>query len=236
MGYGATDGDEFPARVAKALEHQFAADSVPIINAGLGDNGQGRVLKFLRDEAPQYEPRVVVIQLCSNDPSDNIGEHLFTLAPSGDLVEQPVPNPSFKRRAQAWAEAVPVLSYSHLVCLCKQIGSGNDALDDYSKSLTDRPDDSPATDGEKLTNALLERCMDVCDSHHWRVIMLTADFAGPLRAQVAQLCAKRNVPLVAVPPKRGRPDLYYKIDGHWNATGQQYVAKLVTDRLLELLP
>jgi hypothetical protein len=48
---------------------------------------------------------------------------------------------------------------------------------------------------------------------------------------VKNLFAQHGVPIEVIPAKSKRPDLYYKIDGHWHARGHAFVAS----RLLEAL-
>ena len=40
-----------------------------------------------------------------------------------------------------------------------------------------------------------------------------------------------NVPVLIVPIKQPQPDLYYKVDGHWNPSGHDFAADLVLKNL-----
>ncbi len=80
MGYGVNDGEEFVARVRETLNER-SAEAVPVINVGMGDNGNGRWVKFLRAEGEKYNPSLVVLQIHGNDFQDNIREQLFELSP-----------------------------------------------------------------------------------------------------------------------------------------------------------
>ena len=42
----------------------------------------------------------------------------------------------------------------------------------------------------------------------------------------------RRLPLVEIPDKKERPDLYYVVDGHWNPDGHSFVAGIVFKELL----
>ena len=48
MGYGVSDGEEFPAIVRKATATCNPPLNLEVVNAGMGNNGNGRVLKFLQ--------------------------------------------------------------------------------------------------------------------------------------------------------------------------------------------
>ena len=97
MGYGVNDGEEFPALVRAALS-QRGSKMVSVINAGVGNSGNGRWAKFLRAEARRYNPALVVLQIHANDFGDNIRERLFELSPAGELIELPVSSVGGERR------------------------------------------------------------------------------------------------------------------------------------------
>jgi hypothetical protein len=56
-----------------------SAEKVPVINAELGDNGNGRWVKFLRQIADQCNSRLVVPQISENGREDNLDEGLFAV-------------------------------------------------------------------------------------------------------------------------------------------------------------
>jgi hypothetical protein len=97
MGYGVNDGEELPALVRAALS-QRGSKMVSVINAGVGNSGNGRWAKFLRAEARRYNPALVVLQIHANDFGDNIRERLFELSPAGELIELPVSSVGGERR------------------------------------------------------------------------------------------------------------------------------------------
>ena len=84
MGYGVSDGEEFPELVRRELVARRL--EIPVFNAGTGDTGNGRWVKFLRNEGGRLNPRLVILQVSENDFADNLKEGLFAIAPSGDLV------------------------------------------------------------------------------------------------------------------------------------------------------
>lgn len=218
LGYGVSDGEEYPRLVGEALRR-------PVVNMGLGDNGQARWLRLLRSEVKGIEPSLVVLQLCGNDCRDNLAEGLATLDPAGRIQELPPPPPGLSRRLQGWVESVPGLTHSHFVCLFREVllrpappvGAGSAA-----------PVKEP---GLELTMALLDVAIRLCREANWRVIVLSADLDHAQLAPFAAHLNELSVPLVHVPAKSERPDLYYPVDGHWNPAGQREAAS----RLLRVL-
>jgi hypothetical protein len=226
MGYGVNDGEEFPELVRRALV--AARQRIPVVNAGTGDNGNGRWVKFLRNEGARLSPRLVVLQVSDNDFGDNLKEGLFTIGPSGDLVEKPVPRPGWPRLVQAWIEAVPGLAYSHLVGLSRQAvpaprGRGTDT---GPAGGTERRDHS-----DQLTYRLIQETLQICERNGWPVLALEVGVGEPRLAELRSTFDQRGIDLIVVPASTVRPDLYYRIDRHWNSRGHQWVATSVLDHL-----
>ncbi|CAN0511575.1 unnamed protein product, partial [Laminaria digitata] len=44
MGYGVSDGEEYAAVLRKALDKRHGPQTVPVVNMGMGNNGNGRWL------------------------------------------------------------------------------------------------------------------------------------------------------------------------------------------------
>ena len=233
MGYGVDDGEEFPALVRARL----AGAGVPVVNAGIGNSGNGRWLKFLRREAPTYSPRAVVLQVHANDFDDNLREGLFRLGEDGQLVELPVPPAGLGRLLQEVVEAVPGLSSSHLVGLAKQLSWPHAGPAEAPPSEAP-PAEAPPTEarepdaGERLTLQLVAESVHLCRSHGWPVLVVLADVPDPRRSWLRDAAEGEGAFVVTIPEKRVRPDLYFTVDGHWTRDGQAFTAA----RILEQLP
>lgn len=229
MGYGVDDGEEFPALVRRRLATE-RSDPIPVINAGIGNTGNGRWVKFLRAEAAGYAPRAVVLQVHANDFGDNLREGLFRLEEDGVLDEQPVPAPGMGRRAQRFVEAIPGLSHSYLVGLAKQMSwprvgrSGDDPGSAAAGADVSQP-------GDRLTIRLVQEALASCASQGWPVLLVLVDVEEPRSGRLRQAAARNGAAVLEIPPKSERPDLYFEVDGHWTTAGHVYTADRIVEHL-----
>ena len=228
LGYGVSDGDEFPARVEAALRRVYADRAPQIVNAGIGDTGNGYWIKFLRGKATTLQPRLVVMQVFENDFYDNISEKLFEWKPGEPLRELPVPEQSLMRRLQGIVEAIPGLSNSYLVGLFRQLRLPTFGTRDRPSKMSSR---SREDLGDQLTIQILSEAISICQGNGWKILGLLVGLQDAHYEAVRNLFAHHGVTSVAIPAKSERPELYYKIDGHWNAYGHAFTA----DRVLEVL-
>jgi hypothetical protein len=234
LGYGVDDGQEYPALVGELLSARLGAIS-PVINAGIGDVGTGRWVRFLREEGPALDPRAVVLQLSSNDFQDDSREGFYSIGADGSLVESRGPRRAgIRRMAQGVFEIVPWLPYSRLVSLLRGLRFGKPGGREAPAREGGHLDAKPFLP-TALTLRIVEAIVGLCQSRQWPVLLLAADFPDTQLPAVAALAADLRVPLVRVPAKAERPDLYYRVDAHWNAAGHAHAARLTADALAQLL-
>lgn len=220
-GYGVNDGEEFPELIRKGLETRFGPDTFPVVNAGSGNTGNAYWVKFLRSEGARFNPRLVVLQFCGNDFADNVEEGFFTLSPDASLVEHsPRAEEARLRSLQDIIEAIPGLSYSHLVALAAQ-----------AFAHEGRPPDSTAENSinVRLTQRIIDEAISGCERRGWPVIGLSASEENAGLDSVTVVFQRHHIPFVRIPDKTHMPELYYKVDGHWNAAGHAYAARKLLD-------
>ena len=232
FGLGVSDGEEYPALVGKELAERYGIGTIPIVNAGLGNMGQGRWVKFLRQEGEKFDPRVVVLQFLQNDFSDNIRERLFALTETGELKALPVPSLSRGRKFQRMIESVPGLTELYLIGLLRQSyhawksragGGAPDATQQGQRAVEEAE--------MLLTYRLTEEALRICREEGWPVIALVVGIEGQRLAGLLDVLEDYQVPGAVIPGKKYRPDLHFRIDGHWNASGHRYAAARVTELL-----
>ncbi len=222
-GYGVDDGQEFPDLIRQTLARDFPESAPSVVNAGSGNTGNGYWLRFLRNEAERFAPRIVVLGFCINDFDDNYFDGMFVLDSEGRIRENTESHrQEAARDIQAVIEAIPGLAYSHLVGLARQVFS-----EGWAEGTL--PAVSPTRDS--LTYALVSNVLSTCRDLDLPTFLLTIEVDGNRKARLDSLAHAFNVPLITTPTKRERPDLYYATDGHWNARGHREVAQRVYDAL-----
>lgn len=238
LGDTLDDGQEFPDLVRRALEERLPGRDVPVVNAGIAGNGQGRWLRFLRRDAEAFAPRFVVLQICNNDFRDNHAEGLYTLGEDGALVSHDVPPQSAMRQAQEIVESVPLLPYSRIYAVLKQSAKAlltNEGS--RARALLDAapPDDQAETvPYDDLTFALLDACLDECASRGWPVFGVAAQIPeGSRRERIREAFATHGAEIAFIAPKPERPEIHnVGRDHHWNAQGHRIVADIIVERLM----
>jgi len=228
MGYGVNDGEEFPALIHKALMQRDGKEGTPIVNAGMGDNGQGWWLKFLRREGKRYHPRLLVLQICANDFEDNVRERLFEFSGADELQELQIPPISRVRRIQNCIDAVPCLAYSYVV------GLGNQLRWLYATQhvfSSDQSEGHDVSNRDNLTLQLLESIIRMSEHEGWPMIVMIIGVEGSRLQALEKLFRQHYVMVICMPDKKARPDLYYHIDGHWNAQGHALAAEMILQEL-----
>jgi len=223
FGDGVDDGVEYPQIIARRLTDQLSGAAPAVINAALAGEGQGRWLKILDLQAPNWNPSCVVLQVCANDFRDNQVDGMFTLGPDGSLVEEPVPQESTLRALQRTIEGIPLIGYSRLYCLAKR-GVG---ILTHRKLPAGIPSDfdTESTPFDDLTIAMIRSALQKCTHHGWPPVGVTAQLEPGARLDLVRAEFERfGAPVIVVPTKAERPDLHLVGDDHWNDAGHRFVA------------
>jgi lysophospholipase L1-like esterase len=228
MGFGVSDGEEYPALIKAKLDATLGKDAVGVINAGMGDSGNGRWIKLLKTEADQFKLRLVVLQVTDNDFEDNVREAYFRVSDSGALHELPLKT-SKAKFLEPFLDAIPGLSNFYLYSLIRQ---------SFYQSFV-RPPAGAVTNEDvnyavRLTERLIAEAVSICQKKGYPVFAILVGLEGDRLGQVQAVFQANQIPALLVPAKTKRPDLYYKIDGHWNPAGHAFVARALFDQLLWL--
>jgi len=229
LGYGVSDGEEYPARLSVELRRRYGDSAPPVVNSGIGDTGNGYWVKFLRSEAEAMQPRLVVMQFFENDFADNVSDGLFALEPDGSLQELPVPGPGVMRKLQTMFNVIPGLSNSHLVGLLRQVRVPT--FGSRGSSVADSPRSQRLEPADQLTINIVDKAISMCEARGWKILGLLVGLSDAREAAVKHLFARHKAPIVVIPSKSERPDLYYKIDAHWHTGGHAFVAGRVLEAL-----
>ena len=217
MGYGVNDGEEFPALVAAKLDQELSSSNIPVINAGIGNSGNGRWIKLLETMAKETQPRLVVMQVFENDFDNNAQERLFQLNETGELVALPIPEPGFKRKALNVIESIPGLMSTNLMGLVRQAQTQIAAANYGGSDAQNSPEDKAESD--QLTYAIIEHALRICQENDWPVLGLIIGMDGERLTKLTDLFSEFGAETVRSPAKLERPDLYFEVDGHWNEKG-----------------
>lgn len=200
----------------------------PIMNLGVGNTGNGRHFKLLRDKANALDPSLIVLQLTGNDFDNNLSEPLFALDhDTNKLIELDLPAPDALDKLQTWIESIPGLADTYLIGFMRQVVEaflhvGGPAHADPGSSDSRQ---------DLLTIRLLEETLLLSNRNRWPIVVLSVDIENQRLAALQEVCERYDVDLLPVASKEQRPDLYYAVDDHWNTGGHAHVADLVTDWL-----
>ena len=221
-GYGVNDGEDFPSLLRERLGNEFGRQRFDIINAGVGDTGTGRAVRFLREwKADAAHPVILVHQFSPNDYRDNLHEGIFSLSPAGDLVETTGDLPASRiRKLQGVIEGIPGLAESYLFSA---------ALESWKpwnrwRKAPEAGGEMTDGDGEMLTYRLLSELLRIAETRKWRVILIEFGLKRRQSEEIEALGSKGGATVLRIPSKAERPDLYYSQDAHWNKRGHAYVA------------
>jgi len=82
--------------------------------------------------------------------------------------------------------------------------------------------------------ALLDEIVRAVERQGWPLLVVLAGFQdSERRAMLESVLDSRRLRWVVVPTAIERPDLYYRVDGHWNEDGQAYAADAVLEALTD---
>lgn len=253
-GWGVSDDEVYASVLRDKLDAEHGESVVPVINASMSATGNGRWLKLMRGELADYSPRLVVLQVCWNDTSDNMREKLYRFGryrprataegAVSEVLENIDPKMPFIRQLQPLLEAVPGVEGSHLFALIRDVIRNQARLDwDLDKDAPDerirREERLPhaigrawLSRGDRLFLALVEQSLALCRARGWPVALISVRIGDTRFDEIQRMCERLGATLIDIRNREARPDLYYEVDSHWNPAGHRFMADLIYDRFL----
>ena len=246
-GYGVKDAERFSERLEEAL-------GIEVINAGVSGYSTDQELLWYENEGIKYETDLVILVLAGNDVGDNHRQLVNTIyykprfvLQDGQLVLMgtPVPKTSpqgkfvyslSQRSALAY---FLVQRYFDIRSLYARLKSKSD-LSNPAKTATDAK-----AEPFELTIALLDKIRNVAESRNAKFMIVTTDswWNYPTEETYDDLLTAMRENGFLVLDVESMPGfdpetMIIPNDGHWNSSGNEFVAKEVqalieTERLLK---
>ena len=152
---------------------------------------------------------------------------MYSLTADHHLKEReniPIP---YTKKIQGIIESVPLVSDSYLLGFFRQVSLPSfsrqeDSLGAYSVN-------------DELTYAILEKVLTLLRQRNIKILALYVnedrkndrEIERARKEKIDPLWRKFDVPSIDVPTRSEYPALYYKKDIHWNAFGNEWVAKKI---------
>jgi hypothetical protein len=113
MGMGVTDGEEYPAIIAEELDA-----SHHILNAGCPGWGLTQEIRYYVEHRESYDPRIVILQFCANDPEDNLKNPVTRIVDGKFIFENASqrPNPIFRFFSGSW-----IMQHSQIYAIIRAV-------------------------------------------------------------------------------------------------------------------
>jgi len=117
FGTGVNDGDEYPALIADKLN-----DDYNVINLSVGGWGLTQQIRRYYEFGQLYSPKIVLLQFCANDPSDNF-RNMVTTIENGRFKFQPSNKILTLKLAQKYLSH-SIIQKSQIYNLFRNVGYG----------------------------------------------------------------------------------------------------------------
>jgi hypothetical protein len=232
FGVGVSDGEEYPQLIAQRMKEDPKFHHIPVLNLGIGDTGNGRWLKFLREKGKLLRPKLIVLQLHFTDFTDNLDELFFRLGKRDELIE--LSFSQTKKPAQLMQEVVelvPGADRLYLVSLLRHLYS---TVSQSTRKNSGKMDED-STVGDRLTYRIIEEILKLCRNRSWPLLSVIIDIDGQRKDKLTSLFATYNVSFVHLPSKKQAADWYYEIDGHWTPKGHRLAVERIFPELYRRL-
>lgn len=229
FGVGVDDGQEYAQPLRQALAGRF-----DVVNLGVEGWGLTQEIRRFYELGQLYQPAVVVLQFCANDPSDNllnavtaVQDGRFVFRPSGSGLE------SLKRYLSQ-----SLLQRSQIYNLLREVGYGlwrgrevqaqmrAGAADAGAAGAAAPGTQTPADEAGYI--ALLDLFADDLQRRGIRLVMFAVDGQlerfPSLRDQVKLLHAQHRLRYVELMDWFAGTEIEKSPEGHWAASTHRMVA------------
>ncbi|MDH3711832.1 MAG: GDSL-type esterase/lipase family protein [Cyclobacteriaceae bacterium] len=237
LGYGVNDGEEFPALIRRKM--RLRGDVATVINAGLGNSGNGWWLNWLKQNADRIDPRQVILQFYGNDLSDNVGEKFYTIGDNEYLIKLPIPPIDRLRRLQGLIESLPGLSDSYIVGFSRQVVHSFRDIPHWQNSPVQNNypvhvglDEKSRRFAQNLQLKIVEDVMKLLEEKNWDVIVLLVDLHPENNTALQDFFRTYDIQPIIISGRNENPEMYYTVDAHWNAKGHKFAASLLWNKII----
>ena len=232
-------GVEANERFTEVLENELLKN-VQVINMGVSGYGSDQELLLLKNEGLKYQPDLVLVAFCGNDPTDNCNTHhsfyykpRFILNDEKELVLTNVPVP---RNELSFFESLEVYLYfhSHTVhFFADRIMAGRFKFteDQFIEPMKDRP--TSTQECYNLTTRILKEIDTVAKTNNAKTLIVIVTALGEQSDILVEFGKENDIPVLDLSKNVGFVKQYCLHEGHWNPTGHKYAAELIYDKLIE---
>ena len=146
------------------------------------------------------------------------------------------------RSLQPLLEAIPGVEGSHLFALLRGIARDDGSIDwrledevpdaHMRRRFAEMTGQPWLFEGDYQMFGLTEHSLAICRRRSWPTALMTVRIGGLRLEELGRICERFDTPLLDIRNHTEHPELYYEVDGHWNAAGHRVIADLILERLL----
>jgi hypothetical protein len=257
FGVGVDDSATYPERVRARLR-SWCDNPVETINAGVGGFGTSQELLYLQHYGWHFAPDVVVVGFMTVDPEDNSlsGLHRLVNGRLEDIPPSERPGWGLIKAHKHVPGYTWLVAHSSLFnwtrlkisSLAAQRAAAREAARESTTSVDTTAADAQEFERWRITAAIFDRLRAETDSHGARLVVAIIPHGGSLSEYYASgrdirvdrmldICRQQGLVCVNVSESIRRslpttdPRSLYLREGHFNATGYDFVADAVAKRL-----
>lgn len=227
FGVGVNDGSEYSAILGKLLKKPHT-----VVNLGIPGYGLTNQIRLYYEFGQLYNPEIIIIQFCKNDPSDNLLHPITFIEENRFTFRQ-------MNEGLPWVRDLlsnSVIQHSHLYTLVKKV-----ALNFYRLGSIDRDDvtNEPEVRSRSVSlyNELLEAFIADLHSKNKRVIFISVnnelDLFPEIKTSVQALHDRNLLEYLPVEPWFEGMENFGSPEGHvWGEKGHQVIGEQLAEHIM----